>query len=75
MVTESLLFSQIRKLNFSISNQSSAIKLIMCTKFDVLFLAEGDCSGKARTNGKDSRVRLRTNLSITCCAIKVKQIM
>ena len=28
-----------------------------------------------RTNGKDSRVRLRTNfLSITCCAIKGKEI-
>ena len=29
-----------------------------------------------RTNGKDSRVRLRTNfLSITCCAMKRKEIM
>ena len=29
-----------------------------------------------RTNGKDSRVRLRTNfLSITCCAIKGKEIV
>ena len=28
-----------------------------------------------RTNGKDSRVRLRTNfLSITCCTIKGKEI-
>ena len=26
-----------------------------------------------RTKGKDSRVRLRTNLSITCCAIKGKE--